>query len=164
MIFGGVALSVYGCPRFTADIDIKILLPGGQKGYAKLIKILGPVSEFLSEKPEQFIKETNVLPIRVAGCRIDLVVAELPFEKEAVKRSRKTSLFGIEANVCTPEDFIIQKAISTREKDWIDIRTVVENHAENLDWDHVMKYCRELSEFLNNAMIIEKIEQMKHEK
>ena len=60
MVFGGAALSVFGCPRLTVDVDIKILLPGGQEDYSQLIKIINPISTFLVEKPEQFIQETNL--------------------------------------------------------------------------------------------------------
>ena len=62
MVIGGAALSVYGCPRFTADIDIKILLRSGLDTYSQLKEILAPVSEFLVDKPEQFLTKTNVLP------------------------------------------------------------------------------------------------------
>ena len=164
MVFGGAALSVYGCPRLTVDVDIKILLPGGQEDYSLLIKIINPISTFLVEKPEQFIQETNVLPIMVEDSRIDLIIAELPFEKNAIKQSRKATLFGIQVNVCTPEDFIIQKAISTREKDWVDIQVVIENYIGELDWNYVMKHCRDLSEFLNNTMLIKRLEKIKDEK
>ncbi len=164
MIFGGVALAVYGCPRLTFDIDIKIMFPHAQRDFFPLIEMLAPVSKLLPEKPETFIKETNVLPFEVEGVRFDLVIAELPFEKEAIRRSRRTSLFGIETNVCTPEDFIIQKVVSTREKDWIDIRTVIEHHSDILDWTYVMKHCRNLSRFLNDTDIMQKLERMKNEK
>ena len=110
------------------------------------------------------LEKTNVLPIEVEGVRFDLVIAELPFEKEAIRRSRKSTLFGIEANVCTLEDFIIQKFVSTREKDWIDIRKVVELHSDNLDWDYIMKHCKDLSGFLDDATLVRKMEQLKNGK
>ena len=161
MIFGGMALASYGCPRQTFDIDIKMILPAGQKGYQNLIEIFRTVSTILPEAPEEFLEKTNVLPVEIENVRFDLVVAELPFEKEAVRKSKRAIIAGVEVNVCTPEDFIIQKAISSREKDWMDIRMVVEQQLEKLDWSYVMKHCRDLSEFMNDSDIMNKLNKFK---
>jgi hypothetical protein len=62
-----------------------------------------------------------------------------------------------------PEDLIIQKAVSTREKDWLDIRNVIENQRDKMDWNYLLKYCKDLSNFLNNTEIYEKIKKWEND-
>jgi len=50
---------------------------------------------------------------------------------------------GVKIRVCTVEDFIIQKVVSTRKKDWGDIETVILVQKENIDWPFLLKHCEE---------------------
>ncbi|MDY7037865.1 MAG: hypothetical protein SV375_17095 [Thermodesulfobacteriota bacterium] len=103
------------------------------------------------------------MPVDIAGVRIDLVRADLPFEKEAITRSRIVDFFGVKIRICTAEDLIIQKAISSKEKDWLDIRGVIENQPDKMDWRHILKHCKDLSIFLDNKEIYGKIKKWKDE-
>ena len=51
---------------------------------------------------------------------------------------------NIKIKVCLPEDLIIQKAVSTRQKDWLDIRNVIENQRDKMDWNYLLKHCKDL--------------------
>ncbi len=63
--------------------------------------------------------------------------------------------------VCRVKDFILQKVISTRHKDWDDIATVATLKKETTDWNYLLKYCRELGEFLDDSEIAGKIERLR---
>jgi hypothetical protein len=152
MVFGGIANSIYGNPRQTLDIDIKFSL--GSKGQMKpFLEELEKVAKIIPEDPLTFVEQTNVIPAEIDGVRIDLVVAELPFELEAIRRSRYVEFSGGRIKVCLPEDLIIQKAVSTREKDWMDIQQIIENQRHKMDWDYLFKHCKELSSFLDDPGI-----------
>ncbi len=156
MIFGGIANSIYGNPRLTFDVDIKFLLEreGEMERFLAGIASIGVI---LPEDPKGFMEETNVLPVDIDGVRTDLVKAELPFEKEAIARSRTIDFHGTTIKVCTAEDLIIQKAVSTREKDWLDIKCIIENRHDRMNRRYLLKHCEELSRFLARKGIYDRI-------
>lgn len=161
MVFGGIANSLYGNPRQTFDIDIKFFLQS--KNHLKpFLDNLSKIGKIIPSDPETFIHNTNVLPVEIQKVKIDLVLAELPFEKEAIDRSRLMTFSDINIKVCTPEDLIIQKVVSVREKDWADIQYIIENLKNELDWSYVLKHCKDLSKFLDEPEIYHKIERYKN--
>jgi len=162
MVFGGIANSIYGNPRQTFDVDIKFSLESKDE-LEQFIEELKSIAILLPDEPIQFIKETNVIPIEIDDVRVDLVVADLPFEIEAIQRSRYVDFSNTKIKVCLPEDLIIQKAVSTREKDWLDIRTIIENQSDKMDWNYLLKHCKDLSNFLSKPEIYNQIKKWKNE-
>ena len=162
MVFGGIANSIYGNPRQTFDVDIKFSLESKDK-LEQFVEELKSIAILLPDEPIQFIKETNVIPIEIDEVRVDLVVADLPFEIEAIQRSRYVDFSNTKIKVCLPEDLIIQKAVSTREKDWFDIRTIIENQSDKMDWNYLLKHCKDLSNFLSKPEIYNQIKKWKNE-
>lgn len=160
MVIGGIAKSLYGIPRVTYDIDIKVSFESSRdiKGF---IEELSEIACILPKEPDRFIQETNVLPVEVENVKVDFVFAELPYEIEAIQRSLLKDIFGVRMKVCTPEDLIIHKAISTRSKDWSDIEDIIDTQRESLDWDYLLAHCRDLSEFLNDPSVYTKIRNLK---
>lgn len=63
-------------------------------------------------------------------------------------------------SVCSVEDYILQKAVSSRQKDWDDITTVIDLQKENIDWKYLLQHCRELSDFLSDSTILTRIQNM----
>ena len=163
MVFGGIANSIYGNPRQTFDIDIKFFFKS-DTDLDPFLDNLSMVGEIVPDDIKGFIEETNVIPVDIHGVRVDLVFAGLPFEKEAIERSQSMVFFNINMKVCTPEDLIIQKAVSTREKDWTDINYITENLEDELDWSYLLKHCKDLSELLDDPDIYSRIERKKNEK
>lgn len=161
MIFGGLANAIYGNPRQTYVIDIKIKLD--QDKLDEFITQISALTELLPANAKQFIEDTNVLPVRMNDVRIDIVIASLPFEINAIARSTKVSYQNITFNTCTLEDFIIQKAVSTRERDWGDINTVMALNKNKLNWNYLVGNCQELSKFLDRPDIINRIKRFKNE-
>jgi hypothetical protein len=161
MLIGGVAAGFHGIPRQTFDIDIKFYL----KGKMNIEDFIGSLKLFctlIPSDPAAFLKQMGVLPAELKDVRIDFILANLPFERKAIKRSVIQNVYGVDVPVCTPEDLIIQKAISTRSKDWMDIEAVVRAKAEDLDWDTIFKHCKEMSRFLDDSTIMDKIERIKN--
>lgn len=161
MIFGGLANSIYGNPRQTYAIDVKISI-NNQK-IRDFINEVSSIGKVLPDKPAQFIRDTNVLPIDIDGVRVDIALASLPFEKEAIERSKQISYKNIRMEVCTIEDFIIQKAVSERDKDWNDIKKVIKLNHSKIDWNYLIEHCKKLSTFLSRSEVINKILEYKNE-
>lgn len=162
MVFGGIANSVYGNPRQTFDIDIKFTMKSNEdlNSFLRAVEKLGKI---VPSDPMDFFEKTNVLPIDIHGVRIDLVAAGLPFEREAIERSRTLDFYGISVKVCTLEDLIIQKAVSVREKDWMDIHYLIESKGKDVDWKYLLKHCKDLADFLEDNEIYHRIRKWKDE-
>lgn len=160
MVFGGIANAIYGNPRQTYDIDIKIFVEEAE--IESFVINIQDVAKVLTAKPLDFISETNVLPVEINGVKVDIVLAMLPFEKEAIERSQQVSYQNVNIKVCTLEDLIIQKAISERNKDWNDIKTVIKLNRDRIDWDYLMEYCRQISRFLSRSEILNKMKKYKN--
>src|SRR5687767_211081 len=78
MVIGGFAITVWGEPRFTRDIDVSISVPADQLDST----IQSLCSEFVSlvSDPPRFVAETRVLPVMVGSVPADIVFAALPYE------------------------------------------------------------------------------------
>lgn len=162
MIIGGIANSLYGNPRQTFDIDVKVSIE--EESLSAFINDLALLGKLAVENPLEFVKTTNVLPVDVDDVRVDLILAKLAYEKTAIKRSRTSDVYGLKAMVSTAEDLVIQKCISTREKDWLDIREIIKMQREVLNWSYMLRHVEDLSEFLSDPSILKRINRLKNEK
>jgi hypothetical protein len=161
MVVGGLAIAAWGEPRATKDADLKVLL---QREQAKqLLSVLTPEYELLSDEPEKMLLQLGFVFTRhPSGVRIDLLLAETGFDLQAMKRRRQIEpLPGISLTVCSPEDLIIYKMISTRARDQEDARGVIRLQAENLDHDYVEDWLRQFEMALDDSTLVQSFRQMR---
>lgn len=131
MVIGGIANLAWGLPRSTFDIDVTVWAPAGTE--PALIAALGAAFTALPDEPEKFALETRVLPLEVEGFRVDLILGQLPYEEQAIRRAPLVDMGGIRVRVCSPEDLIVHKVLSDRPKDLEDVRGIVRAQREKLD-------------------------------
>ncbi len=149
LIIGGVAASLLGQPRFTADVDVLLLLPLEQ-----LPRLLAAAEEVgLGPRlPDalEFARRHRVLLLRhePSGIAVDVSLGMLPFEVEAVERGVVHQAGSLRLRLPTPEDLIILKAVAHRPKDIADIQAVVSNHP-HLDRARVEFWVRAMAEALD---------------
>lgn len=148
MIIGGIAVSMLGRPRFTADVDAVMLvsteeLPqlmeaAAQEGFVPRI------SDALD-----FARRRKVLLLRHAasGVAADIALGSLPFELEAMRRSIIHHVGELSIRLPTPEDLIVFKAVAHRPQDLLDIQSVVSSHPD-LDCARIEQWVREFAEAL----------------
>ena len=63
MIFGGLAIGIYGYERMTYDIDIKTIYDTSEVSLNSLINKFSDIATIIPKAPVSFIQETMVLPI-----------------------------------------------------------------------------------------------------
>ena len=137
VIIGGIAVSLLGTLRFTADIDVVFLLK-----LDDLPQLLQAASKQGIEPritdPIPFARQNRILLLRhlASGTDIDLALGILPFEIEMVERSNVFDIGTIQLRLPTPEDLIILKAVAHRPKDIGDIQAIAANYPE-LDRDRI---------------------------
>lgn len=146
MIIGGQAVLLYGTPRLTRDIDItlgidtdKFLL------IEKVCKKLG--LKILPENPEDFTKETKVLPAEETKLkiRVDFIFSFTPYERQAIKRARKVSMAGYSVKFASCEDVIIHKMFAGRAIDEEDVKNILIKNRRKINLRYIKKWLSEFS-------------------
>lgn len=153
MIIGGVANLFWGIPRTTLDIDVTIQV---KESVQALIRQLKDKYHFRVKEPLSFVSKTNVLPVEDAnGIRIDIICAKLPYEFQAIRRSRQVSVHGEKVRICSPEDLIVHKIISDRPRDRDDVRGIIQHFGSKLNRAYLNPIVRDLAKALDKPEILE---------
>ncbi len=147
VITGGIAVVVWGRPRFTADIDIVIqLIPQKLDALAEeLLKIDKDVyvdkammQHALERKGEfNFIHPSS-------GLKVDFwIMKDDTFSQEVMRRGIRKRIAGTIIFLSSPEDLILNKLLwyrlteSTRQLE--DIESVIRIQ-QKLDWNYLRKW------------------------
>lgn len=149
IIIGGFALGLLANPRYTADVDLVVLVS------------VDDVEEFLeygmseSLTPRivdaaEFARRNRVLLLchEETGVEVDVSFGALPFEIEAVERGLDRTAGGIPVRVATPEDLIVMKAVAHRPQDLADIAALVDAFP-TLDRQRVRHWVTQFAEVLD---------------
>lgn len=146
-VLGGVAVSLYGMPRLTLDVDISIILEKDRvEEFLKKAHKLG--FKPLVSNERKFVGYTGVIPMKfVKGgplSRCDFIVAQNMLEYLAIKRARTVTLGSSKVKVITPEDLVLQKLSSDRPRDIEDARGVILRQ-EKLDTGYIHMWLKKIS-------------------
>jgi hypothetical protein len=154
MIIGGLANAVWGEPRATLDIDATISADTSDAN--RIASLLGEDFRSLVSDPQAFAEETRVLPLESrAGIRIDLIFGLLPFERDAIERAKPVPVADQEIRFCTPEDLILLKIISKRDRDLTDVQGILRRRFPELDLEYLEPRIEELSTLLSRPEILQ---------
>jgi hypothetical protein len=120
ILVGAYALAAHGYPRATMDIDIWVK-PSLENSEAvlKAIRRFGAPLVNLTQK--DLLQDDTVFQIGVAPRRIDIITGAsgLQFE-DAEKNAVKVKVDGVEINILSLQDLIINKLAAGRPKDIVD--------------------------------------------
>ncbi|HEY4716139.1 MAG TPA: nucleotidyltransferase [bacterium] len=160
VIIGGIAASILGKPRFTADVDAVVILSETPLEkfleYAKKLQLFPRINEALS-----FASKNRILLLthRPSGLGVDISLGILPFEKDMIERAKRIKIDDISFKIPTPEDLIIMKGISHREQDLIDIDWIIKLNPK-LDFRRVRKLLKDFSKVLEMPEILKDVEKI----
>jgi predicted nucleotidyltransferase len=152
VIIGGIAVSLLGKPRFTADVDAVFLLSTDElPQFLELARAENIVPRV--QDAEEFARKSRVLLLRHEPTEtdIDISLGILPFEEEMVDRSSVKSFANLSVRLPTPEDLIIMKAIAHRPKDLEDIRILADNFP-NLDKKRIEQWVKAFGDALETPL------------
>lgn len=152
MVVGGMANAVWGSPRSTVDLDVTVLLDPAAA--PSVVQSLGAAYTSRVGDAEGFAVETRVLPLRhVGGVQIDVIFALLPFEEEAIRRSVSIDVQGTPVRFCTPEDLVLHKIVSERDRDRKDVEEILRRRMATLDRSYLDPRVHELATLLDRPGI-----------
>lgn len=154
VVIGGLAVGAWGEPRVTRDADLKVLL--GREDAERLLTVLAPEYASLLPDPEQALRKQAMVFVQdAAGTRLDLLLADTPYDVLAIQRGRDIEVQpGLAVRLCTPEDLIIYKLISTRLRDREDAAGVIRRQGNKLDDAYVLDWLRQFEIALDDSTLV----------
>lgn len=160
IVIGGLAVAIWGEPRLTRDVDLKVLLHRDQARL--LVSALPGGFRCLADQPEETLRRVGFLFVQdAAGIRIDFLLAETGFDLEAISRKSQIEMMGKNIAVCTPEDLIIYKMISTRPRDHEDVRGVIRRQQDKLEDDYITSWLHQFEQALDDSTLVSSFRQMR---
>lgn len=150
---GGLAVALWGEPRVTRDVDLKLLLDRSES--EKLLAALHH-PDYKYDSDPSTLPTMGMLFVRDQhGTRVDFLLADTSFDRECVRRRVKgTFPGGVVADVCTAEDLIILKMISTRARDHEDAAGVALRQKGKLDVAYIENWLGQFEQALNDSTLI----------
>lgn len=160
IITGGMAVFIWGRPRFTADIDIVVEL--GREKLSNLIKELKKISAASYVDEDDALQalrahdEFNFID-GASGIKVDFWILDRrdEFNFSRLERSVKKKILDEEIDFISPEDLILIKLKWYREsesdKQLEDVRSILKISGDMLDYEYLKTWALKLgvSELLN---------------
>lgn len=134
MVIGGLALAVRGEPRMTQDVDVTLGIDASHLDQL-LAALAGQFTPAVTT-PADFVKRTNVLPVRddETGLRCDLIFSFISFERDAIDRAESVVLDSdSRIRIVSAEDLIVYKLLAGRPRDVEDVRGILTRQGEGLN-------------------------------
>jgi predicted nucleotidyltransferase len=159
MIIGGVAVIAAGVPRSTIDIDATIL--GRDTALVDLVSAFERQNiRFRIDDGLAFARERNVLLLihEPSSVTIEVSMAWLPFEEEALNRAVEIQMEGFTIRVAKPEDLVIYKAAAWRDRDRADIERLLVLHIAEINLDRVRALVEQIGQALDDQARLEQFD------
>jgi hypothetical protein len=141
LVIGGLAVIVVGEPRTTGDVDVVAYLSTGE-ATALLAKARRAGFKLNLREETASLRETGTATLRRGRFHLDILLASLPFEDAALRRSSTRRLFGRKLRFPTPEDLILFKVLAGEPKDMLDATGVARRHGRKLDRKYLERTMR----------------------
>lgn len=157
-VIGGIAVAIYGIPRFTMDVDVNVVVQ--KDDIADFIK-KARKSGFrpLVANDLEFAVRTGVIPMKLpAGSlfeRCDFIIAQNALEHLAIERASTMTVGGCRFRVISAEDLFLHKIVSDRPIDREDARGIVARQ-KRLDLRYVNSWIKKISALTGSKQIIKK--------
>ena len=153
VIIGGLAVSVWGEPRATKDIDVKVFL--GDKSGKRLRELVA--QEFDGVKQPIPLIITARTP---QGVPVDFLIAIPGYEQQILSRARFVDWQGLKLPFCSPEDLIIQKIVADRPRDWEDVESILVEQRGKLDQTYIRNWLAQFAEVLERPNWLTRYEEL----
>ncbi len=162
-VTGGMAVFVWGKPRFTADIDIVVHIdPLSAKKLRVALERLSDAGYISQEAMDRALEregEFNFID-GVSGVKVDFwVLGKNAFGVDQLKRRRGRKIMGKNIFFVSPEDLILSKSLWYKEsgssRQLEDIESVLRMQ-KKLDWKYLRKWAKAQSTIKTLEMLRKK--------
>jgi hypothetical protein len=161
VVIGGLAVAVWGEPRVTKDVDLRVFLQREQANF--LLATLSHQFKILSDSPETTLQQRGFLFTEDAsGVRVDFLLADNEFDIAMVRNGQRIEpISGWPIIVCSAEDLVVSKLITLRPRDEEDARLVIRRQCNDLDDSYVEKWLRVFELALDDSTLVTHYRQLR---
>jgi predicted nucleotidyltransferase len=142
LLYGGLAAGLWGEPRYTEDVDFVLFVP--ERHAYRFLRVAAKHGFAVDE--DLAIQQIQVsgwarLPFGEAKSpwHLDLTLGDSPFDKSALARRKQVELFDRKVWVAAPEDLLIYKLVSWRDRDIMDVHAIVKRQ-KSMDLAYLKKW------------------------
>jgi hypothetical protein len=158
-LIGGLAVSRWGEPRATVDVDVSVLAPYGEE-QAVLDTLLSAFRGRLPDARTFALSHRVVLLESGSGVKIDAALATLAFERDALARASDWAAHpALTIRTCAAEHLIVYKLVAARPRDIGDVEGIVRRQRTHLDVDVVRRWGSEFAELKEDPDLLRPFEQ-----
>jgi hypothetical protein len=145
VVIGAWALSLWGKPRATADLDFLVLVNAQE--LARLTAAMTRAGLQLDEQWQRWnpLLRSSQVRFQHRGVTVDLLSPRDRHDEEIFRRRRKKRVGSEYYWVVSLEDFILQKLKVGRPRDFEDALSVVERFGEKLDREYLDRWAAQLA-------------------
>jgi len=161
MVIGGVAVIAHGVPRLTVDIDATVWSED-----VELESLLAALARHRIEPRIRdaldFARRRQVLLLKhqPSGTPLEITLASLPFEREALARATTLRVAGVEVPIVSAEDLVVYKAVAWRDRDRSDLEELLALHGSAMNLERVRRLVREFAELLDDPGRVAEFEEL----
>jgi predicted nucleotidyltransferase len=151
-LFGAQAVTIWGRPRLTTDVDVTVRLDSGTIEDL-MATLMAAGFRLPAEVTDESVRATRVLPLvhESSGMPLDIVLAGPGLEEEFLARAIAVEIDGVAVPVISPEDLLITKVLAGRPKDVEDIRGVLYLRATSLDLGYIRRTLTAIEDALGHS-------------
>jgi predicted nucleotidyltransferase len=153
-LIGGMAASLRGQTRATADVDLVI-----DSDVVRALDLVARLDQSafrpLFDQVAEVVERAFILPLRhrQTNIKVDMSLGLSGFEQKLIGRAELLNISGTIISVVTAEDLLVMKILAGRPQDVRDTEGIVAAQSKRLDWDYCLNIARELGEALNQDLI-----------
>jgi len=150
---GGLAVSLRGQPRLTADVDI-VIAADLERALELARNLTRSPFRALFDEVEDVIVTSFLLPLRhrTTNVKVDIAIGMTGFEHEVVARAKTLLVGDCNIAVASAEDLLIMKVLAGRPQDEQDLQGLVVVQGETLDWDYCLQMAANLGEAIGQDL------------
>ena len=164
---GGTALMLRGIKNATLDVDFIFDKKEDRKEFIEALKKLGAKESDVTLV--YGLKDNTPLMLEFNNCRFDMFMNKIitsTFSDAMKERAKQIHEFGnLIIRVADPDDVLIMKSVTSREKDLDDIVSII--NKSHIDWEIIVEESREQVKLGNEIAIMslgEKLEKLANRK
>lgn len=156
-IVGGLAVSAWALPRSTRDVDLYVEMPSSMKSALQAeLELRGFHVPALAAELQQFgVFRSKHL---ATGVFVDIFDAVGPLGASILERRQLLVVNSRKHWIVSPEDLVLLKAFSERQRDFDDLVTLFVHLNSKLDHAYVDSWARSLDSSIGTLEVSERIQ------
>jgi len=140
-LVGGYAVSAYGVPRETGDIDVLVLIEQEPESVLRQLRERGLEASLI--KSELLDPVGDIITIDL-GFPVQLIFAKYKYQRDAVQNAVTINYEGRPLRIAAPEDLILMKLKAAGPLDLSDAEYILQSSPAKIDLELLVSKAREL--------------------